>query len=249
MIAEFNPMYRRELLQFIGSQALFGAINPEFAWNYQNIDHWGELSRNYRLCTTGKQQTPIDLSIVTEKELYHPTFNYRPIPLKIRHNGRTILVQTEKGGNMSFHGENWDLLQFHFHHPSEHQIKGQSFPLEIHLVHGNGKGNLAVVGILAKTGANNPYLQTIWAYLPQEPSPEMIIPDTWVNAGLLLPENSGFYEYRGSLSTPPCSEDVLWLVWQNAIEISPQQLQQLAEIFPRNARNIQPLNGRSILHS
>ncbi len=249
MISGFNTMYRRELLQFIGSHALFGAINPEFAWNYQNIDHWGELSRNYRLCTTGKQQTPIDLSIVTEKELYQPTFNYRPVPLKIRHNGRTILVKTEKGGNMSFHGENWDLLQFHFHHPSEHQIKGQSFPLEIHLVHGNGRGNLAVVGILAEIGANNPYLPTIWAYLPQEPSPEMIIPDTWVNPGLLLPENSDFYEYRGSLSTPPCSEDVLWLVWQNAIKISPQQLQQLAEIFPSNARNIQPLNGRSILHS
>ena len=80
--AEFNPMYRRELLQFIGSHALFGAINPEFTWNYQNIDHWGELSTNYRLCTTGKQQTPIDLSIVTEKELYQPTFNYRPVPPK-----------------------------------------------------------------------------------------------------------------------------------------------------------------------
>jgi carbonic anhydrase len=104
------------------------------------------------------------------------------------------------------------------------------------------------VGILAEIGANNPYLQTIWDYLPQEPSPEMIIPDTWVNAGLLLPENSDFYEYRGSLSTPPCSEDVLWLVWQNTIKISPQQLQQLAAILPRNARNIQPLNGRSILH-
>lgn len=109
-------MYRRELLQFIGSHALLGSINSGFACNYQNIDRWGELSRNYRLCTTGKQQTPIDLSIVTEKELYQLTFNYRPITLKIRHNGRTILVQTKKGGNVSFHGENWDLLGFYFHH-------------------------------------------------------------------------------------------------------------------------------------
>jgi carbonic anhydrase len=150
---------------------------------------------------------------------------------------------------MSFHGENWDLLQFHFHHPSEHQIKGQSFPLEIHLVHRSSQGNLAVVGILAQIGASNPYLQTIWQHLPLESSPEIIIPDTWVNIGLLLPENSYFYEYWGSLSTPPCTENVLWLVWQNAIEISPQQLQKFAEIFPRNARNIQPLNGRSIWHS
>lgn len=242
-------MYRRELLQFIGSQALVGAISPELVWNYQNIDHWGELSRDYRLCSAGRQQTPIDLRFVTAKEPYQPTFDYRPVPLKIRHNGRTILVQTEKGGTMSFHGENWDLLQFHFHHPGEHQIEGQSFPLEIHLVHRNARGNLAVVGIFARSGAFNPYLQTIWDYLPQEPCPETIIPDTWVNVGLLLPQNSDFYEYLGSLSTPPCSENVLWLVWQNAIEISSQQLQQFAEIFPHNARNIQPLNGRSILHS
>jgi carbonic anhydrase len=242
-------MYRRELLQFIGSNALLGAINPELAWNYQNIDYWGELSRDYRLCATGKQQTPINLGFVSAKEPYQPTFNYHPVPLKIRHNGRTILIQTEKGGTMSFHGESWDLLQFHFHHPSEHQIEGQSFPLEIHLVHRNAQGNLAVVGILAKIGASNPHLQTIWDYLPLKPCPETSIPDTAVNIGLLLPKNSDFYEYRGSLSTPPCSENVLWLVWQNAIEISPQQLQKFAKIFPRNARNIQPLNGRSILHS
>jgi carbonic anhydrase len=242
-------MYRRELLQFIGSHALITAINPEIAWNYQNIDHWGELSPDYHLCSTGRQQTPIDLGFVTTKELYHPTFDYRPVPLKIRHNGRTVLVQTEKGGSMIFQGENWDLLQFHFHHPSEHQIKGQSFPLEIHLVHRSARGNLAVLGILAKLGAFNPHLQTIWSHLPLEPCPEKIIPDTWVNIGLLLPNNGDFYEYRGSLSTPPCTENVLWLVWQEAIEISPQQIQQFAAIFPRNAREIQPLNGRSILHS
>ncbi|WP_066381830.1 carbonic anhydrase [Anabaena sp. CA = ATCC 33047] len=257
-------MYRRHLLKCLGASALGSAIAysrsfpasattlDQIHWGYigaASPEHWGELSPDFQLCQTGRQQTPINLEDTTVTEAEALIFNYRPTPLKIIHNGHSIQVNYAPGSAMTFKGESFNLVQFHFHHPSEHQITGQPFDLEIHLVHRSQAGKLAVVGIFAQTGTFNPVLQSIWDVMPIQPQPEQITANTSINVSQLLPSDRSFYEYRGSLTTPPCSEDVLWFVMQQPIEASKQQIQQFAALFPHNSRPLQPLNSRTVLHS
>lgn len=257
-------MYRRKLLKLLGASVLGEAIAytrsfPASATTLENIqwgyigagspEHWAELAPEYQLCQTGRQQTPINLQGTIDIETAALVFNYRHTPLKIINNSHSIQVNYAHGSSIKFKGESFNLLQFHFHHPSEHQITGQPFDLEIHLVHRSAAGKLAVVGIFAQAGALNPILQTIWDVMPIQPQTEQIIANTSINVSQLLPSDRSFYEYRGSLTTPPCSEDVLWFVMEQPIEVSWQQIQQFAAIFPHNARPIQPLNSRKLLEN
>ncbi|MDX2229853.1 MAG: carbonic anhydrase family protein [Leptolyngbyaceae cyanobacterium bins.349] len=257
-------MKRRSLLRLLGIELFGTAIAPFYTnpaaaatllpqrWGYRgdnSPEHWGELSPEFQLCQTGQQQTPINLGPTTTIEAASLDIHYQPTPLAIANTGRTIQVNYQSGSFFTFKGDSFALLQFHFHHPSEHHFAGQAFDLEIHLVHRAPTGKLAVIGILAQAGALNSAIQPIWKAMPTQPLQDLRQATTLVNATDLLPRDRRFYEYQGSLTTPPCSEAVLWLIMAQPISLSVQQIQQFARLFPQNARPLQPLGDRVIRRS
>lgn len=220
------------------------------AWGYGAENGpavWGRLSPNYALCATGSRQSPIDLRNPRSASLPSITFNYRPTPLNIHNNGHNIEVASTGENWIEVGGEKYSLLQFHFHAPSEHTVEGRSFDMEMHLVHRNGEGALAVIGVLIERGSRHIAFDPVWAHLPQTPGEMKRIEDVTVNPGDLLPRDTRTYRYDGSLTTPPCSEDVKWLVMATPVELSEAQFAAFKAIVNKNNRPVQALNGREIL--
>jgi carbonic anhydrase len=221
-------------------------------WSYEGEEgpeHWGELSPDYELCANGSQQSPIDIANPTAADLANVVFDYEPTPLEIVNNGHTIQVSYALGSSIQLDATSYELLQFHFHAPSEHLVSGAAADAELHLVHRSATGALAVVGVLmAQTadGADNSALATVWSNLPQAPGPARQV-DAQVDAEMLLPENRLTFRYQGSLTTPPCSEGVSWLMMTEPIGISAAQLEALGAIMEGNNRPIQPLNDRPLV--
>jgi carbonic anhydrase len=220
-------------------------------WTYEGAEgpeHWGELSADFKTCTLGLEQTPIDIKGGTHAELPAVAPSFKAMKLKILNNGHTIQVNCEKGSSTTINGEAFELLQFHFHHPSEHLLSGKAFDLELHFVHKSKAGRLAVLGVFIQPGAENAALKPIWAAMPPQASEEQAVEATIAPADL-LPAEHGFFRYEGSLTTPPCSEGVLWTVFKQPITASTDQITQFAKLFPVNARPAQPLNQRFLLES
>ncbi|MEG3438214.1 carbonic anhydrase family protein [Pannus brasiliensis CCIBt3594] len=244
-------MERRPLLRFLGSNALVAAIAPAVNWDYPSAaapENWGEISPDFQRCATGSRQSPIDLDFPTATESNLLTIDYRSTPLTLTNTGRTIRVRPGVENSIAFRGETFRLQQFHFHHPSEHRIAGRRFEMEIHFLHVSDRGNIAVIAVLARSGTSNPRLQPIFNNIPRESGANRKIADL-IDIERILPEKRDFYEYRGSLTTPPCSEGVLWFVLENPIEVSPSEIRQFTDIIPFNARSIRPAGDRPILHS
>ena len=174
---------------------------------------------------------------------------YQPIPLTILNNGHTIQVNAIAGNLIQLDGEEFELLQFHFHHPSEHTLEDEPFPMEMHFVHANAKGELAVLGIFLREGTENTVLRSVWKAMPSKEAETTTVPDEQVDIAQLLPRDLGTFRYFGSLTTPPCSEIVKWIVFQDPIEVSSAQVDQFRDVFPLNARPTQPLNRRFLLTS
>lgn len=211
-------------------------------------EHWGDLSSDYSLCKTGKSQTPINLdsSKSLKEELTPIEFNYNAVPLKLINNGHTIQVNYPTGSSVKVNGKVYNLLQFHFHTPSEHKIDNSGTEMELHLVHKSDDGQLLVVGILIKKGAKNTVLQPIWDNFPTKEAVESSIENIKINATDLLPSDKKYFNYSGSLTTPPCSEGVNWFVLKNNIEVSEAQIKAFTDINKLSARPIQPTNDRVI---
>jgi carbonic anhydrase len=222
-------------------------------WGYigkTGTEHWGELSPEFQLCGIGRRQTPIDLKIADVKNVVNNhllSVNYQPTALHLINNGKTIQVNYQPGSYLKFAQQNFELLQFHFHHFSEHRINGKSYDMELHLVHRNQVGNLAVVAVFLQAGRFNPTLQIIWDAMPQQQGVETRIEDINIDAAQFLPAKQTFFTYSGSLTTPPCSENVLWCVMETPIEASTAQIAQFSQIFPLNARPLQQLNDRVVI--
>jgi carbonic anhydrase len=215
-----------------------GATGPE---------HWWEICppKNF-ICEAGTRQSPIDLPAALEGPLPKLAFKYRPVPFEVENNGHTIEVKVAPGSFLRIGQERYKLVQFHFHTPSEHKLQGQAYPMELHFVHRNALGELAVVGVFLREGAANPVIQEIWDHIPEEAGlaakhEEEIDPRD------LLPADREYYRYAGSLTTPPCTEGVRWHVLHDPIDVSAAQIDQFREIFPLNARPLQPLHGRPVL--
>ena len=208
---------------------------------------WGQLSPEYALCTEGTHQSPIDLVNPTSAALPAIAFNYQPAALHIRNNGHTIEVAFPKGNWIEVDSTRYELLQFHFHAPSEHTVAGQPFAMEMHLVHQSKDGTLAVIGVLIERGSEHAAFNPLWAHLPGTPGAEQHIEQVSVDAGDLLPSARSSYRYDGSLTTPPCSEGVKWFVLTTPIELSEAQIASFTAIVHGNNRPVQPLNGRQLL--
>ena len=222
----------------------------ETCWGYEaenGPDVWGQLNPEYRLCCAGIHQSPIDIVDSTPTKLSPITFNYQPTSLNIHNTGNTIQVDYHKGSWIEVEGTKYHLLQFHFHAPSEHQVAGNLSDMEMHLVHKSEDSTLAVIGVFIKSGNINTAFNSFWQHLPSAQGESQQIKDVILNAFDLLPSTKHTYRYNGSLTTPPCSENVKWFVLTTPIEMSHSQIAAFKAIFSGNNRPVQPLNGRELL--
>jgi carbonic anhydrase len=218
-------------------------------WSYSGPtgpDHWGDLDPAWKACKNGKRQSPINIEDAKRSDLPGLQFDYKRSPLKIINNGHTIQINYDPGSSITVGGKRYALVQFHFHHPSEEKIRGHQYDMVIHLVHKDSAGNLAVMGLLVKSGKENPTIETLWNNLPKEEGKEKSVPGVSVNAADLLPADRNYYSFAGSLTTPPCTEGVAWMVFDSPVEFSPAQIATFAKIFSMNARPTQATNGREI---
>ena len=222
----------------------------EVHWGYDGEGApflWGDLKGEYKLCGIGKHQSPIDISTVTITDLPNIEFNYQPSPLAISNNGHTIKVSYAPGSYITVAGKQYDLLQFHFHAPSEHTIGGKAYDMVAHLVHQAADGQLGVIGVVFKAGDTmNNTIAKLWSNMPEKIGMTNSVPDVMINAADLLPKDFTYFNYSGSLTTPPCSEGVNWMVMATPLPISTAQVEQFTNIFPLSTRPVQPLNGRVV---
>jgi carbonic anhydrase len=207
---------------------------------------WGELDKAFTTCKLGKLQSPIDIRGAKAADLPAIKFDYKPSPLKLIDNGHTIQVNYAPGSSIEVGGTRYELLQFHFHKPSEEKINGKSHDMVAHLVHRNADGKLAVVAVMLDKGGANPTIEAIWKNLPKEKEKESAVANVSVDAAKLLPADKGYYAFQGSLTTPPCSEEVRWLVLKTPVKIAEGEITAFGKLYPMNARPTQPLNGRAI---
>lgn len=220
-------------------------------WSYQghgDAAHWGELDEGFKTCTLGKLQSPIDVKTkaVEKSSDGKPIgFGYTAGAGEVVNNGHTVQVNLPAGGAATFEGVEYKLLQFHFHTPSEEKIDGKSYPLVAHLVHKNAQGQLAVVAVLFEVGKENAVLKPVFDKLPAKES-ETVALGT-INLTDLLPADQSYYAFMGSLTTPPCSEDVRWQVLKTPVTLSAGQIASFRKLYQMNARPVQPLNGRKVM--
>ncbi len=226
-----------------------GRRGPEF---------WGGLDPSWTTCAQGEAQSPIDISGTTRRRLSGPVFDYAPSEIQVLNNGHTVEFLYHAGSSLTVDRNLYEVAQFHFHTPSEHSLRGGAqFPVEMHIVHRDTQGRLAVVGVMIREGSRNPALPNTrrWGQLlPREPGVVYEL-EGHIDLGALLPADTRNYRYRGSLTTPPCSEDVLWILMAEPIEVSRGQLSELREALSQlqfasrsgtNNRPTQPRNGRAI---
>lgn len=208
--------------------------------------HWAKLTPEFGQCA-GSNQSPVDLSGLVEAKLAPLVLHYKAGGNTVVNNGHTVQVGYAPGSTLQLDGTRFELKQFHFHAPSENLIEGKSYPLEGHLVHVSDKGEIAVVAVMFEAGKANSALAAAWSALPAKVG-EIQALKTPLVAEQLLPENRDYYRFSGSLTTPPCSEGVRWLVMKQPVEVSQAQIDAFkAVVHHPNNRPVQPLNGRVVL--
>jgi carbonic anhydrase len=236
------------------SSLFLALVNPAIAagvhWGYTghgSPEHWGDLSPEYATCSTGKNQAPVDLHGFIEAELNPLTIQYQAGGTEVVNNGHSIQVNYNPGSTLDVDGHVYELKQFHFHTPSENTIDGKSFPMEMHLVHLDQDGNIAVIGVMFNEGAENAELAKAWSVMPKEQD-QKAAPAATLDANALLPANRDYYRFNGSLTTPPCTEGVTWIVMKEPLTVSAEQVEAFAHVMHHpNNRPVQPLNARPVL--
>ena len=219
-------------------------------WSYSGDtgpEHWGAEDPLFATCTIGKHQSPINIEKAVVKDLPELNFNYKDTALKVTDTGHTYQVNAASGsGGITVGDDHYDFVQLHFHEPSEERVHGERYSMVAHIVHQNAKGELAVVAVLIRKGKTNEFLKPIFDNFPAKGIAESDVLGKTVNMGTFIPQHHGYYAFDGSLTTPPCSENVRWFVLKNPVEASEAQLKQFEARYAHNIRPTQPLNGRVI---
>jgi carbonic anhydrase len=224
------------------------ADGTELPWAYGgagNPTRWGRLNPDFELCDRGLEQSPVDIQSPALSRPANLTVHYHPAPVTVVNTGRTLQVNYGAGSSITLDGQTYDLVQFHFHTPSEHTLNGIAAPMELHLLHRSAAGSLAVVSVLIEVGKSHPSIDPLWrdrlavgeSFTPEAPM---------MNAADLLPKHHRYYSYSGSLTTPPCHEGVRWLIFTEPITLSAFQITAFEQLYPMNARPVHPLNQRQI---
>jgi carbonic anhydrase len=250
-------MNRRHALRGLAGLALCplcvsaGLAAEEARWSYEGAtgpDKWGDLDAASRVCSIGTQQSPIDIIGSIPASLPPLRIAWKAeAATTIVNNGHTIQLNAGEGSTLTVGTEKYALLQFHFHRPSEHTIGGKSSPMEVHYVHRNAAGNLAVVGVLMTAGNSNATFKTIAATMPTEAGAQAKA--AGIDPNGLLPAARSYYRYAGSLTTPGCGEIVDWLLLTTPVQVAQQDIDAFAKLYPLNARPVQKLNRRFLLKS
>lgn len=243
---------KKYLLTLIASFSLnvMAAETPH--WSYEGKagpQDWGELSDSYSysVCKTGKFQSPIDIRDPIPAALPPLSLIFHTAAEKIVNNGHTLQVTVSDGDDFPLDNDTFKLMQYHFHSPSENLINGRQYPLEAHFVHANEKGDLAVVAVMFETGKENPALKSIIGNMPVTRDHSVSLGKK-LNISELFPADRHYYRFSGSLTTPPCTEGLRWLVMKNSVTLSPEQLAKIQQaLLHSNNRPVQSLNGRVIV--
>ena len=248
-------MHRRQALKTLGALAfcpicassVFAAEGAH--WSYEGAtgpDRWGELDAANKICSAGTQQSPVDIVGPIKAQLPPLKIAWGKTADTIVNNGHTIQLNVADGSTLSVGKDTYSLLQFHFHRPSEHRVNGKSFPMEAHFVHRNAAGGLAVVGVLMATGKTNSVFSKIVSTMPAQEGPP-VKANPAIDPNGLLPADRDYYRYPGSLTTPPCSETVEWLLLAQPIQVTEPDVAAFGKLYAMNARPVQQLNRRTLL--
>jgi carbonic anhydrase len=225
-----------------------GIVAPH--WTYdgeEGAEHWSNLCQDFRNCSEGLHQSPIDIETVQLKEVfsYGLNFRYHASNVDVVNNGHTIEVDVDEKNELLVEDRIFELKQFHFHEPAEHRLDGVLFPMEMHLVHVDTSGRLAVVGIFIKEGYPNPTLDEIWQQLPEKPEHHEHVGHP-IELTKLFPMGHSFFHYEGSLTTPPCTEGVQWFILKEPLTLSKGQIGKFVKLYHGNSRPPQAINNRTI---
>ncbi len=210
--------------------------------------NWGKLKPEWAQCAVGRTQSPIDIREGIKVDLPAITFDYKTTYFTIVDNGHTVQVNVGEGSSFTLSGKRYELVQFHFHKPAEERVNGKSYEMVAHLVHKDVDNNLAVIAVLLERGDESPVFNTLWAHLPLQKNVETT-PDVSIDLAKLLPERREYFTYMGSLTTPPCSEGVTWIVLKQPQVVSAEQIGVFGHLYKNNARPVQAANARLIKQS
>lgn len=245
----------------IGSSTVSGCVlcSPRKSFSAESVhwayagaegpDHWGQIDPEAQACSLGKEQSPIDIVGSTRSNLPRIELGWKPLAGEIVNNGHTQQVNVTSGGGMTVGAEAYDLIQFHFHAPSEHRIDGRSFPMEVHFVHKNpSTGALGVLGVFMIAGRANPAFKGIATVMPLKAG-EAVTAPAGLDLHALIPPSRRYFAYEGSLTTPPCSETVDWRVCVDPIEVDAADIARFTTLYAMNARPVQARHRRFVLSS
>jgi len=210
-------------------------------------EKWGQLSDKYAICESGDMQSPIDLAGANAKGEVALDVNYSAGPLTVSNKGLTVQADFAAGSSMTSGGTKFNLIQIHFHTPSEHAVSGKRYPLTGHFVHATEGGKLGVLGVMFEVGAANPELAKILAAAPAEKSEPAAVAGVTIDPNGMLPDDQSVYRYMGSLTTPPCSEGVNWHVLRDPITASADQIAAFEKLMGDSARPVRALNNRLVV--
>lgn len=224
-------------------------------WSYEGAhggpNHWAELDPEFEACAKGTRQSPIDIRNTVKTELPALSFQYTPVvEPTILNNGHTVQVNIPRGQSVAIGDKIYELLQFHLHTPSEEKVNGKHAAMVAHFVHKNVAGQLGVVGVLMQPGPmqKNEAYAPVFDHLPR-PGEKITVDGLQLDLAALLPTSLGYYSFDGSLTTPPCSEAVNWIVLKKPVALGAEQIKAFRRLFNANARPVQPLNGRIVKES
>src|SRR5580698_2564375 len=219
------------------------------AWSYEGKTgplNWGRLDPAYKACSSGKEQSPIDIhGAHLDKNLQPIEFHYVSGVMTLTNTGHTVQVTPPAGSYIVAGGTRYDLVQFHFHHPGEEVVKGKLPDMTVHFVHKSADGKIAVVAVRLNEGNANAILAALWEHLPKTLGATDKVTESLNPAGL-LPTDRGYWTYEGSLTAPPCTEGVRWFVMEQQVEVSRDQLRSFGALYKVNSRMIQTSHGRKI---
>jgi len=226
---------------------------PIHPWGYEGGTgplHWGELEKDHEkhlMCREGVRQSPINIDHVPGLKLAELGNHYTQTPISLINNGHTIQLNYKPGSYVEWGNENFEIIQVHFHHPSEHKVDGKTYDMEIHLVHKTPDHQYVVIAVLVEIGKHNPAIQKLWDHIPTQIDKEFTYQNELIAAEDFLPPSEEYYYYNGSLTTPPCSENVTWFVLEQPVEVSQKQVKYFQKFIDHNARPTQKINHRIIV--
>ena len=220
------------------------------SWSYSGVTgpgRWAELDPSYAACSVGRRQSPVDLADATPGEHGDLALSYHLNQVTFTDSGPTLTVTAEPGGVMTYGGRQYDFVELHFHTPSEHTFSGSHADLEAHFVHRARDRSIAVVGVLFSAAEGDHRIDEFLTAIPERPGGSMT-PQRLKDLQRLIPLGSRRYRYEGSLTTPPCTEGVQWIVMQHSQPVGRSALAVYTDRYPANNRPVQPLNDRTITH-